>query len=135
MLNKIQKQIGTGITDGEQLSNIAKRFFGKKFIGIYPIRSIRSVEGTSMEQGTSKEQAANDVPPLKEGQVAILNRELHWFGAYRKNGKLYESDSYNIDELGRKYKDKDVGKGFIQPPSTADCGSRLLVNLYFALKG
>lgn len=115
MLKTIQSKIGSGITDGEQLSRIAKKLFGKRFKGIYPIKTTR------------------DVPPLKEGDIAILNRNMHWFGAFRKGGKLYESDSYGIDELGRGYIDKKPAGSFLQPSTTTDCGSRLLVNLFFAL--
>ena len=105
-----------GITSGSDLDRVLKPIFGKKYLGTYPIRSSR------------------DVPYLREGELVVLNQNVHWFGAFKKGGKLYESDSYNIDELGKGYIDKKVPRSFIQPPTTADCGQRLCVNLIVALK-
>ena len=92
--------------------------FGKRFIGIFPI------------SGTVGN--ARGVPHLKEGEVAILNRNVHWFTAFKKNGKLYESDSYNIDELGPKYADWKVDKTWIQKPGETNCGQRAILNTAIA---
>jgi hypothetical protein len=105
-----------GITNGEDLHKLAKKLFGKRFIGIYVVKSI------------------NDVPTLKEGQIAVLNTNEHWYFALRKHGKLYESDSYGIDELGPKYIDIKPPKNFIQGNrgiDNMDCGQRAITNMIF----
>jgi hypothetical protein len=96
----------TGITNGEEISKIMKELFGKRFIGIVQWKSTK------------------DVPPLKEGEVVILNKDVHWTAAYKLHGKLYEVDSFNRDLLGSKFKDDRAPASFRQTPTTADCGQR-----------
>lgn len=103
-----------GITNGADLSKVAKKLFGKRFIGIYLINT------------------QTQIPSLKEGQIAILNSNQHWYGIYKKNGVIYESDSYGIDEIP-SIKDKKPPIQFRQGrgKDLMDCGSRLITNLYF----
>ena len=78
-----------------------------------------------------------DVPYLEEGQVCILNKDTHWTATYKKQGKLYEIDSFNRDLLGSKYHDAKVPKSFVQPPFNTDCGQRAMSELivsYFSKK-
>jgi hypothetical protein len=88
-----------------------KPLFGERYIGLFEWRS------------------PADVPKLSEGQVAILNRQIHWTSVYKKNGKLYEIDSYNRDMLGASFKDDKLPSSFKQPFNTADCGSRTIALL------
>jgi len=69
---------------------------------------------------------------LKENEIAILNTNQHWYGIFKKNGTLYETDSYGEDRLGKKYIDKVPPAGFVQGANgidNMDCGQRLLTNL------
>lgn len=115
LLRRIKKQLGKeGITNGKDISDLAKELFGDRFIGIYIVK-------------TNK-----DVPELSKNQIAILNSNNHWYAIFEKNGKLYETDSYGRDMLGPKYIDDVPPKSFIQGQNgidKMDCGSRLLVNL------
>jgi len=101
-----------GITNGADLSKVANKLFGKRFIGIYLINK------------------PSDIPSLKEGQIAILNSNEHWYGVYKKNGVTYESDSYGIDEIPN-IRDKKPPVYFRQGrgKDLMDCGSRLITNL------
>ena len=113
----VKKAIGKkGITNGEDLSKLAKRLWGKRFIGVFVVKSL------------------DNIPPLKEGDVAILNTDYHWYGIFKKDGKLYESDSYGMDRLGKRYKDKKPPSYFIQGKGGVDemdCGTRLISNLLY----
>lgn len=114
ILKIVKKAIGkNGITNGEDLSKIAKKLFGKRFIGIYIINK------------------QSHVPTLKNGQIAILNTSEHWYGLFKKDGQVYESDSYGIDEIPR-IRDKKPPEYFKQGrgKDLMDCGSRLISNLY-----
>lgn len=101
----------TGITTGADIDKIMKSLFKDRYIGMFEWRS------------------PADVPKLEEGQVAILNKAVHWTAAYAKNGKLYEIDSYNRDLLGAQYKDDKVPASFQQPFNTTDCGQRTITML------
>lgn len=70
------------------------------------------------------------MPTLKEGQIAILNSNEHWYGLYKRNGKTYETDSYGVDNIPR-IKDKEPPEYFKQGKGKdlMDCGQRLLTNL------
>ncbi len=117
ILKWIKGQIGrTGITTGEDLEKILKPVFGKKYIGIYMWNR------------------PQDLPVLREGEVAVLNKDTHWTAIYRKDGKLKEIDSYNRDLLGAKYKDDKVPSYFKQPIDTADCGQRTLAKLIYVFQ-
>jgi hypothetical protein len=83
-----------------------KPLFGERYIGLFEWRS------------------PADAPVLKERQVAILNRSVHWSAIYRKNGKNYEFDSYGRDLLGSGFADAKMPTSFRQTFSTADCGQR-----------
>lgn len=114
----IVKQIigKNGITNGEDLSKIAKQVFGTRFRGVFVVNK------------------PQDIPTLLPTQIAILNTNMHWYVAWKdKNGNLFESDSYGIDELGPKYKDKRPPKTFLQGKGKdlKDCGSRAIVNMIF----
>ena len=125
MLNQIESRVGKGITNGEQIISEGKRLFGKKFKGIYPI------EGSSTPPFTHNTKG---IPALKNGEVAILNTDTHWYPVWKSKGKLYEGDSYNIkNRLGSKYIDYKNPKNFIQGPGEANCGPRSLVEAFAAL--
>ena len=111
----IEQIVGTkGQTNGAQLDALAKLLFGSDYIGIYVVKT------------------AKDVPKLQPNQIAILNRSNHWFGAWcDANGKLHETDSYHIDELGKKYSDQPIPKSFRQQGLEENCGQRLLTSLLF----
>lgn len=116
MLKQIEKMVGTGgITDGEQITKAGKKVFGKKFIGIYPVVGTKGI------------------PILKEGEVAVLNEQMHWWAVFKKKGKLYEADSFNIDHL-KQYADIRQPKQFTQKLNESNCGQRAITNAYFALK-
>jgi len=120
LLAAIDKAIGkTGITNGSDIDKIMKPIFGTNYIGIVRWKSPK------------------DVPYLEEGQVCILNKDTHWTATYKKQGKLYEIDSFNRDLLGSKYHDAKVPKSFVQPPFNTDCGQRAMSELivsYFSKK-
>lgn len=116
MLKTIEKKIGEGLTTGDQINMIGKQYFGSKFKGIFPIRG------------------PQDVPQLKEGEVAILNKDVHWWPVWKKDGKLYEGDSFNRDLLGAKYRDVKQPPGFKQKLNESNCGPRAITNAYFALQ-
>lgn len=106
-----------GITDGEQIETIGKKLFGKKFKGVFLVKT------------------KSEAPSLKEKEVAILNTgSLHWYAIWKKNGKLYESDSFNIERLGLKYQDAKVESCFVQKLKDTNCGQRSLSNAWYALK-
>ena len=117
VLKRIKKALGkSGITNGDDINKLAKQLFGDRFIGIFVIKGQSSV------------------PTLKEGQIAILNKDVHWYAIFKKDGKLYETDSYGRDLLGPKYKDKLPPKSFIQGNGgvdNQDCGQRALTSLIF----
>ena len=105
----VKKLLGKqGITTGDDIDKVMKPLFGDRYVGIVEWKS------------------ANDVPQLKEGQVAILNHAVHWSTAYKKGGKKYEFDSYGRDLLGQGFADARLPSNFLQPFTTADCGQRSL---------
>ena len=81
-----------------------KQLFGDRYIGIYSWQTVRDVPGTCTRPGTE----------LKDGQIAVLNKDVHWTAVYKKKGKLYEVDSFNRDLLGPRYTDDNVAKGLKQ---------------------
>lgn len=116
----VKKSIGKrGITTGADLDKVAKKLFGKSYRGIFLIES---------------EEDRERVPELKNGELAILNTNEHWYAIFKKGGKLYESDSYGMDRMGRKYKNKYPPKSFIQGAAgkdQMDCGQRAITNLIY----
>lgn len=111
----MERQLGkTGITNGEELDTLARRLFPPDvYVGIVQYETIA------------------DLPPLKEGQFALLNSDLHWTIIYKKNGILYEFDSYGRDMLGRGYRDARFPKSFKQTMNEMNCGQK---SLAFAAK-
>lgn len=67
------------------------------------------------------------IPELKEGECCIKNTDNHWIAIYRKDGKLYEYDSFGRDMIGKKY--KDANKGIEQDPMSNICGQMSLSHL------
>ena len=83
LLNKVKTMIGkTGITTSDDIDKLMKQLFGDRYIGVYSWQTVR------------------DVPKLKDGQIAVLNKDVHWTAVYKKKCKLYEVDSFNRDLLG-----------------------------------
>lgn len=77
----------------------------------------------------------SEAPSLKDKEVAILNNgQTHWYSIWKKNGKLYESDSFNIERLGPKYHDAEVPSCLLQKITEANCGPRSLLAAYYGLK-
>ena len=105
----------TGITTSDDIDKLMKQLFGDRYIGVYSWQTVR------------------DVPqaPLKDGQIAVLNKDVHWTAVYKKKGKLYEVDSFNRDLLGPRFIDDNVAKGLKQTPATADCGQRMIAKLIY----
>lgn len=91
---------------------IAKKLFGRRFIGVFVVAK------------------PSDAPKLKEGQIAILNTNEHWYGIYKKDGSTYETDSYGTDNLPH-IRDRKPPEYFRQGRGRdlMDCGQRLLTNL------
>lgn len=83
-----------------------KPLFGNKYLGIF-------------EWKTEK-----DAPALENGQIAILNKDVHWSAIYKKNNKKYEFDSFGRDLLGKGFADAKMPKSFLQPFTEANCGQR-----------
>lgn len=73
------------------------------------------------------------VPKMREGQVALLNENTHWWALIKKNGKLRELDSYNIDHI-KSIPDIKQPKCFVQKSNETNCGPRALTMAYYALK-
>ena len=109
----------TGITTSDDIDKLMKQLFGDRYIGIYSWQTVR---------------ATCTRPKLKDGQIAVLNKDVHWTAVYKKKGKLYEIDSFNRDLLGPRFIDDKVAKGLKQTPATADCGQRMIAKLLYELK-
>jgi len=126
MLLKVEEMVGTtGMTNGDQITQAARKVFGKRFKGIYPVHL--------SNEPSARRTGSQGVPKLKEGELAMLNEDLHWWMIFRKHNKLYETDSYNLDHL-KNYIDVKQPKSFIQGPAEANCGQRAIVDAYFAIK-
>ena len=106
----------TGITTSDDIDKLMKQLFGDRYIGVYSWQTVR------------------DVPALKDGQIAVLNKDVHWTAVYKTKDTLYEVDSFNRDLLGPRYTDDNVAKSLKQTPATADCGQRLIAKLIYELK-
>lgn len=100
-----------GITTGADLERVVIPLFNSRYKGIFSWKT------------------PSDLPQLKEGEVALLNKAIHWTAIYCKNGKQYEIDSYNRDLLGSAYIDDKAPIAFRQPLSNADCGTRTIAML------
>lgn len=108
--------VGTsGISNGEQIEKAGKKMFGSKFKGVFAVKGSKGV------------------PALKQGEVAILNENTHWWAVINKHGKMYELDSYNIDHIP-SIPDIKQPKCFVQRANETNCGPRSLTAAYFALK-
>lgn len=106
----VHRILGTGITTGKQLYDLASRLFGSKFKGIH---------------------FRDRLPNLKHhGDFAIVNEPMneHWISVFNYNGKLYEFDSFGRDMLGVPYHDFNVVGDAIseQRLDQADCGARVI---------
>lgn len=104
----IENIVGKGETYGTQLAPIAKLILGKRFKGVFRSEDL-------------------DKDKVKEGEVCIVNKDEHWMGVFREKGKLYEIDSFHLDNLGHDFKDFNVPKDFRQSIFETNCGQRLLV--------
>lgn len=110
-LKEVNAMVGTGdSTSDTQIDNTMKEVFPNKYMGIFV------------------DSKPAHVP---EGKIAILfdgPRELgHWRAVYRKNGVLYEYDSYQRDVEGATYRDgwKET-KVRKQGPHETNCGQRTI---------
>lgn len=108
---ELLNELGNGSTYGSDLSRVAKKMFPKSYKGLHIIKT------------------AADVPKLKNDTFVILWRDGHWFSAYKKNNKLGEVDSYEIDQLGSKYKDFDFPNNQRQKINETICGQYLLSHM------
>jgi hypothetical protein len=90
-----------------------KPIFGKHYKGIYTW------------------ETRNDLPVLKNNDVALLNKNIHWTAIYKKNGKLYEIDSFNRDLLKDQYIDNKLPGGFKQNNNEANCGQKTIALLIY----
>jgi len=103
----VHKLIGNKITTGSDLYRLGKKLIGDKFRGIFTRR---------------------DIPKLNEGESAILNvpSNEHWISIFKKNGKLYEFDSFGRDMLGNGYTDFNTKDDNFDEQKIwqSDCGQR-----------
>jgi len=112
ILALVKQAIGTsGITTASQCDRILRHLFGDRYIGVVEWKS------------------SADIPKLVNGQLALLNKDVHWTAVYKKHNKLYEIDSFNRDLLGARYIDDKVPRSFKQTPYTSDCGQRTIAKL------
>jgi hypothetical protein len=97
------------------LFDLANELFGRTFRGVFGDK--------------------DKMPILKEGECAIINKphNQHWIGIYRKNGILYEYDSFARDMLGSRYKDSDFDGIADQKIKESNCGQRTISHLVTVL--
>jgi len=111
-LKLVERILGTGITTGKQLNDLAINVFGRSFKGIYG--------------------STDKLPKLRESQCILVNapgNNEHWVGACVKNGVMYEYDSFNRDVLGRGYVDGDFDDRADQRLQESNCGQRTIAYL------
>ncbi len=78
-LKMIHKKYGNKTTSSHELHKIAKKMFGRKFIGVF---------------------ASDQIPVMKTNQYAIVNLDTHlepgshWVGVVKENDKTYVYDSF-----------------------------------------
>ena len=121
-LKRMEEQLGTGVTYGNDLDKIGKEFLGKKFVGVYP----------------------SDMLPLlsKKKCYAILNLDKsdepgsHWIAVkYLGQKKCLVYDSFGrktqriIPSLAERYNTVDADNDAEQLDVQDNCGSRSLAFL------
>lgn len=117
ILNKIQRKIGNGITDSEQLNKLGKKMFGKKYLGTFPY----------------------DLAPQKNG-YCIVNLDdktmsgSHWVGVIIKLPNMYIYDSFGRETMSILPNFKiaiphDTDHDIEQSDTEENCGQRSMVSL------
>ena len=104
-LNEVQKDLGSGITNDEQLNKYCT--FLPKFRGTH---------------------AFDKIPKLKNLESCIANLDKsnqpgsHWVGLYKYKNKTYVFDSF--DRKISHFKRVDIDKAVMHKPKENDCGQR-----------
>lgn len=122
-LKRMEQQLGTGATYGNELNRVGEEFLGKKFAGVYPA----------------------DMLPLlsKKKCYAILNLDKsdmagsHWIAVkyLGGKGKVLVYDSFGrktqriIPTLAERYKTEDADDDVEQDDREDNCGPRSLAFL------
>jgi predicted SpoU family rRNA methylase len=123
-LNEMENKVGKTTTYGDQLYKVAKKIFGKKFIGVFP---------------------SDKIPKkIKKGCLLIVNVDKssesgsHWLGVCKDKTKgkilVYDSFGRSIHEIlpsikgkGRNVKSTEYDKE--QKIKETNCGARCLAFL------
>lgn len=105
--------VGNGVTDGDTLDRIAKKIFGSIYQGI---------------------RTSSNLPPpnqIKNNTFYIVwkgepGKVGHWLMLGKKNGKAFEFDSYELEELSPDYINYDIPDNERQTAFESNCGARVL---------
>lgn len=109
-LNEVQKTLGAGITNDEQLNKYCT--FLPKFKGTH---------------------AWDELPKLKNLESCIINLDKsnqpgsHWVAIYKYKNKTYMFDSF--DRKISNFRKVEIDKAVMQKPKENDCGQRSIAFL------
>ena len=107
-LQLVERLIGNRVTTGYELSNLAKKLFGSKFLGVYDWK--------------------DKMPHLKVGDCIIVNKKSneHWIGTANVGGTIYTYDSFGRPDYIGGHVDGDEDGEPDQIISEQNCGARVL---------
>ena len=104
----IESVLGNGITNGDQLAELASKLFGKQFRGVYGDYDV--------------------FPKLGLNEFVIINRRdgQHWITTANVGGKIYTYDSFNRPEYLGGFTSGDEDGKPDQLPYQTNCGQNCL---------
>lgn len=109
----VTRLLGNGVTSGDDLDRVAKKIFGNVYQGI------RTTDNLPL----NKEIKNNTFYIVWKG---VEGETGHWMSIWKKNGKPYEFDSYESEDLSPEYINYNIPNKERQTVYETNCGEQVL---------